>query len=193
MDQGRVRAYGGAAEMAERYMREVNLEALANERTAIQSHRRGTGEIRFTAIRLLDASGRDIKTIAAGDDLTIAAGYHANQAVRRPLFQVSLVDVDTGFTVSTAASAPAQVPVADGAGAIRCTFPGLPLRPRQYIVRLAIFDGLRTVEYDHVTAGPRFVVTAPAGGLGASHEEDDGFVFLPCTFDYAAPVSRVGD
>src|SRR3954470_7795456 len=38
MDQGQVRAYGPAAEMAEQYLREVNLEALANENAALQSH-----------------------------------------------------------------------------------------------------------------------------------------------------------
>jgi hypothetical protein len=185
MDQGRVRAYGPAAEMAERYMREVNLEALANERTALQSHRRGTGEIRFTTIRLLDSRGSETKAIEAGDSLVIAADYRANEPVHGPLFHVSIVDVDTGFVVTSASSVPAQVPLADGTGALRCIFPALPLRPRHYIVRLAIFDSLRTVEYDHVTAGPRFIVT-PAPRADAIGDEDDGFVSLPCAFEHGA-------
>jgi ABC-type polysaccharide/polyol phosphate transport system ATPase subunit len=190
MDQGRVRGYGPAAEMAERYMREVNLEALANERTALLSHRRGTGEIRFTAIRLLDATGSETKMIGADDPLTIAAEYRANEPIRRPVFHVAIVDVDTGFVVSTAASRPASISVVEGSGLIRCTFPSLPLRPRHYIVRLAIFDSLRAVEYDHVTAGPRFVVTPAANG-GESGEEEDGFVTLPCSFDFTPSASRV--
>ena len=44
MDDGRVRAYGAAGEIAERYMNEVNLEAIANQSTSLQSHRLGTGE-----------------------------------------------------------------------------------------------------------------------------------------------------
>jgi homopolymeric O-antigen transport system ATP-binding protein len=188
MDKGRVRAYGSSAEMAEQYMREVNLEALANERTALHSHRRGTGEIRFTSIRLLDASGAEAKMIAAGDGLTIAAEYRANQPVRQPVFHVAIVDVDTGFVVSTAASQSSHAPVVTGLGQIRCAFPALPLRPRHYIVRLAIFDALRTVEYDHVTAGPRFVVTL-AGRGDECGDEEDGFVSLPCTFDIAATTS----
>ena len=190
MDQGRVRAYGPAAEMAERYMREVNLESLANERTALQSHRRGTGEIRFTAIRLLDASGCETKVIAADDSLTIAAEYRASEPVRGPVFHMALVDVDTGFVVSTAASRATDMPVVEGTGLIRCTFPSLPLRPRHYIVRLAIFDTLRTVEYDQVTAGPRFVVTPAARG-GEYGDEDDGFVSLPHAFDFVPSASRV--
>jgi ABC-type polysaccharide/polyol phosphate transport system ATPase subunit len=190
MDQGRVRAYGPAAEMAEQYMREVNLEALASERTPVHSHRRGTGEIRFTAIHLIDHAGRETKMISTGEPLTIAADYRASEPVRGPLFHVSLVDVDTGFVVSTASSSPAELPVVNGAGAIRCTFPSLPLRPRHYIVRLAIFDGLKAVEYDHVTAGPRFIVTPPTSVAGAGGDEEDGFVSLPCAFEYAVPASH---
>jgi ABC-type polysaccharide/polyol phosphate transport system ATPase subunit len=181
MDQGQVRAYGPAGEMAERYMREVNLEALANEQSALQSHRRGTGEIRFTAIRLLDASGGDAKVITPGDSLVVAGDLRSTEPIRAPLFHISIVDVDTGFVVTTAASQTSPTSVVDGTAAIRCTFPSLPLRPRHYIVRLAIFDSMKTVEYDHVTAGPRFVVTAPrAGDLG---DEDDGFVSLPNEFE----------
>jgi len=193
MDQGTVRAYGPAAAIAEQYLSEVNLESLSRERAALQSHRRGTGEIRFTEVRLLDATGREVKSVSSGDSLTIEAAYQASQPVRQPLFQMSIVDVDTGFTVSTASSVPAQLPVVDGAGAIRCVFESLPLKPRHYIVRLAIFDGMKTVEYDYVTAGPRFIVTTAAGANDVYADEDDGFVTLPAAFDYAsqpAPVAR---
>jgi hypothetical protein len=193
MDQGGVRAYGPAAEIAERYMSEVNLESLSNERAALQSHRRGTGEIRFSGVRLLDAAGREINSVRSGDSLTIDANYEASEPIRQPLFQMSVVDVDTGFTVSTASSAPAQVPLAHGSGSIRCVFDALPLKPRHYIVRLAIFDGMKTVEYDYITAGPRFIVTTPPGASDVYADEDDGFVTLPCAFDYAAqamPAAR---
>src|SRR3954447_9752615 len=52
MEDGRVRAYGGAGEIAERYMNEINLEALANQATSLQSHRSGTGEVRFASVEL---------------------------------------------------------------------------------------------------------------------------------------------
>ena len=191
MDQGTVRAYGPAAEIAEQYLSEVNLESLSNERAALHSHRRGTGEIRFTGVQLLNAAGAEIKSVCSGDALTIEAGYQASQPIRGPLFQMSIVDVDTGFTVSTASSAPSRVAVADGAGSIRCTFEALPLKPRHYIVRLAIFDGLKTVEYDYVTAGPRFIVTTPPGASDVYADEDDGFVTLPCAFDYASQAAGV--
>src|SRR5712691_12534632 len=54
MEQGAVRAYGPAGEIAERYMSEVNLEALANQGNALQSHRGGTGEVRFVSVDVRD-------------------------------------------------------------------------------------------------------------------------------------------
>lgn len=186
MDQGTVRAYGPASEIAERYMNEVNLDALANERTALQSHRRGTGEIRFSSIRLLDDAGDEATMLPSGGALTVAADYRTSEPVTMPLFQVSIVDVDTGFVVCTASSDPRSLAKADGQGGLRLRFPALPLKPRHYVARLAIYDRHKTVEYDYITAGPRFIVTAgvTAGASGADlvEDEEDGFVSLPYEF-----------
>src|SRR6476469_1119867 len=58
MEEGRVRAYGAAGDIADQYMNEVNLEALANQATALQSHRGGSGEVRYVSVDLLDHGGR---------------------------------------------------------------------------------------------------------------------------------------
>src|SRR3954451_12518201 len=79
MEDGGVRAYGPAGEIAERYMDEVNLEALANQGTALQSHRGGSGEIRYVAVELEDPAGRSVSMLAAGDTLIVRAQYRAAQ------------------------------------------------------------------------------------------------------------------
>ena len=66
MEEGQVRAYGDAGEIAERYMNEVNLQALANQGTALQSHRGGTGEVRYEAVETLDGVGRAGGALHAG-------------------------------------------------------------------------------------------------------------------------------
>ena len=66
MEDGQVRAYGDAGEIAERYMNEVNLQALANQGTALQSHRGGTGEVRYEAVETLDAVGPAVGAVHAG-------------------------------------------------------------------------------------------------------------------------------
>src|SRR5262249_23643861 len=136
LEDGGVRAYGPAGETAERYMNEVNLEALANQSNALQSHRGGTGEIRYSSIELLDDEGRPVTMIPPGATLIVRATYHAAQAVAAPVFQIAIIDVDSGMVITTATSAPGDVPprVVDS-GTVECRFERLPLRPRLYVVR----------------------------------------------------------
>src|SRR5438552_4396948 len=155
MEEGRVRAYGPAGEIAERYMNEINIEALANQSVNLQSHRGGTGEIRYSAIELADDNGRPATSIAPGGNLVVRATYRAERRVDRPVFQVAIIDVDSGLVVTTATSNSAGVPAhVEGQGAVECRFSNLPLRPRQYVLRLAIADSHQLASYDQVTAGP---------------------------------------
>ena len=156
-----MRAFGPAAEIAERYMNEVNLRALANQQNALQSHRGGTGEIRLTQVDIVDGSGRPADRIVEGSALVVRAGYEAAERVHAPVFQIAIVDVDTGLVVASATSSAGDVPaIVDGQGAVECVFESLPLRRRQFVLRLTITDSHQLVSYDVVTAGPRFAVVA---------------------------------
>jgi ABC-type polysaccharide/polyol phosphate transport system ATPase subunit len=189
MDEGRIRAAGDAATIVERYIDEVNLRALANQDNALQSHRGGTGEIRYTAIDVVDGNGRPIHVVREGDPLIVRAAYDATVPIASPVFQIAIVDVDTGVVVATATSSSGHGPrMLDGAGIVDCTFASLPLRARQYVLRLTITDALQLVSYDAVTAGPRFAVVAADGAGGQSGEDADGIVTLPYRFEHHVRV-----
>jgi len=189
MEEGRVRAYGRAGDIAERYMNEINIEALANQSVNLQSHRGGTGEIRYRSIELVDDSGRPVLSIAPGDNLVVRATYRTEQPVDRPVFQVAIIDVDSGLVVTTATSNAAGVPAhVHGDGAVECRFANLPLRPRQYVLRLGILDSHQLASYDQVTAGPRFAVTGHGKGLDMLADEEDGLVSLPYEFEHVNTV-----
>ena len=183
VEEGRVRAYGAAADIAERYMSEVNVQALANQSTALQSHRGGTGEIRYTSVEIVDAAGSASVLFAPGDTLVVRATYRAEQPVVRPVFQVGIIDVDTGLVITTATSRPSDVPAGvGGSGTIECRFPRMPLRPRQYILRLSITDSHQLASYDLVSAGPRFAISGHGAGVEGLADEEDGLVSLPFEF-----------
>ncbi|HKB13482.1 MAG TPA: ABC transporter ATP-binding protein [Vicinamibacterales bacterium] len=189
MEEGRVRAYGEAGEIAERYMHEVNLQALANQATALQSHRSGTGEIRFSAVDLVDDAGRPATVIEPGASLLVRATYRAERRIERPVFQLGIVDVDTGLVITTATSRASDAPaVVDGEGAIECRFARLPLRPRQYVLRLSITDRHQLASYDVVSAGPRFAVSGRGAGVDGLTDEEDGLVSLPFEFAHRRPA-----
>jgi ABC-type uncharacterized transport system ATPase subunit len=185
MENGQVRACGPAAEIAERYMTEVNLRAIGNQQNALQSHRGGTGEIRYTSISILDGAGREATGVEEGGFLTVRAGYTAAASVVAPIFQVAIIDVDTGMVVATATSGVEDVPAAvSGDGIVECRFDAIPLRRRQYVLRLTITDSYQLMSYDVVTAGPRFAVTAGAGAPNRSSEDEDGLVSVPYRFEH---------
>jgi ABC-type polysaccharide/polyol phosphate transport system ATPase subunit len=190
MEEGKVRAYGPAGEIAERYMNEINIEALANQSVNLQSHRGGTGEIRYSTIELVDGLGRPATAIAPGDNLVVRATYRTERAVDRPVFQVAIIDVDSGLVVTTATSNAASMPArVDGDGAVECRFSNLPLRPRQYVLRLSISDSHQLASYDQVTAGPRFAVTGHGKGVEMLADEEDGLVSLPYEFEYVTTTT----
>jgi lipopolysaccharide transport system ATP-binding protein len=185
MEEGRVRAYGDAADIAERYMGEVNLQALGNQNVALQSHRGGSGEVRYVAVELLDGQRRAASLIAPGDALIVRATFRAEHAVRRPVFQIAIIDVDSGLVVTSASSDPATSPAeVIGDGALECRFDELPLRARQYVLRLTITDDHVMASYDQVTAGPRFAVSGRGKGVENLADEDDGLVTLPFAFQF---------
>lgn len=185
MEDGRVRAEGAAGEIAERYMNEVNLEALSNRATALQSHRGGTGEVRYTSVDLIDGAGGATSVIRPGGSLVVRAGYRAERRVSRPVFHIAIVDVDSGVVVSTATSAGTDVPdPIDAVGSIECRFARLPLRPRQYVLRLSIMDHDHLASYDVVSAGPRFAVSGQGTGVDGLDNEEDGLVSLPFAFEH---------
>ena len=180
MENGQVRAYGDAGEIAEQYMNEVNLQALANQGTALQSHRGGTGEVRYEAVETLGASGQPSAMFTKDDVLIVRASYRVDTAVPGAVFQIAIVDVDTGVVVTSATSSGRdQGARVEHRGEIDFRFNHLPLRPRQYVLRLSITDSDHLASYDMVTAGPRFAVTGQGGGVDSLVDEQDGLVTVP--------------
>jgi ABC-type polysaccharide/polyol phosphate transport system ATPase subunit len=193
MEEGQVRAHGDAGEIAERYMNEVNLQALANQSTSLQSHRGGTGEVRFESVETYNGAGAATSLFGSHDTLVVRGSYTATKAVQSPVFHVAIVDVDTGVIVTTASSAGHNdAGVVVGPGEIEVRFGSLPLRPRQYILRLSITDAHQLASYDTVTAGPRFAVAGHGGGVDSLADEQDGLVSLPFEIVHRAGRVRQG-
>ena len=180
MDNGTVRAYGDAAAIAEQYMNEVNLQALQNQATSLQSHRGGTGEVRFERVDLYGADGSAKAVFATHDTLVMRASYVAAQPVESPVFQAAIVDVETGVIVTTATTLGRDAAgIVQGPGEIEIRFAGLPLRARHYVVRLSITDPYQLASYDVVTAGPRFAIAGQGTGVDSLADEQDGLVIVP--------------
>jgi hypothetical protein len=121
--------------------------------------------------------------------LVVRASYRAAKAVERPIFQIAIVDVDTGVVVTTASSVGRDAATrVEGQGEIDIRFNHLPLRPRQYVLRLSITDRDQLASYDMVTAGPRFAVTGQGAGVDSLADEQDGLVMVPFDVDHRPSI-----
>ena len=197
MEDGRVRAYGAAGEIAERYMNEVNLEALANQATSLQSHRGGTGEVRYVSVDLHDGSGRQTgicsrrrhadrpRDVSRRDSAVERPGVPGGDRRRRY----------RRWSITTATSNRSGR-AGDGRRRRRDRVPvrSTAAAARQYVLRLSITDAHQLASYDVVTAGPRFAVTGQGSGVDSLADEEDGLVSLPFVFTHEPtwwrPVDR---
>jgi hypothetical protein len=113
--------------------------------------------------------------------------------VHRPVFQIAIIDVDSGIVVSSASSDSATGPgEVRGAGVLECRFDQLPLRARQYVLRLGITDTHLMASYDLVSAGRRFAVSGRGQGVDTLADEDEGLVSLPYRFTFATDTAGTG-
>ena len=79
----------------------------------------------------------------------------------------------------------------EGPGEIEIRFPHLPLRPRQYVLRLSITDQYQLASYDVVTAGPRFAITGQGAGVDSLADEQDGLVTLPFEVSHRVSAPQI--
>ncbi len=191
MENGGVRAYGEAGAIAEQYMNEVNLQALQNQGTSLQSHRGGTGEIRFESVDVFGDDGAPRAVFSPNDTLAIRGAYVAKTRVESPVFQAAIVDVETGVVVTTASTAGRDAAgLVEGPGEIEIRFAHLPLRARQYVLRLSITDAFQLASYDVVTAGPRFAIAGHGSGVDSLADEQDGLVTVPFEVVHRPPIKH---
>jgi ABC-type sulfate/molybdate transport systems ATPase subunit len=188
MDDGAIRASGASADVAEQYMNEVNLRALGNQHNALSSHRAGTGEVRCVGISISEAGEGQPAIVSSTLPLTARVSYQTTRSLSDVVFQLSIVDVDTGVVVTTATSRPIDLVLAE-AGAVDCTFDPLPLRRRQYVLQLVITDRQHAVSYDVVSAGPRFTMAAVSGSASDDDLGGLGLIAVPYRFEQRARVA----
>lgn len=175
----------GAGELvAEGYPRSVieNYLADLSPRSSIgldeRKDRKGSGEVKFTAVSILNSKWIPIDHVLSGQDIVIAISYQSgnNKPVSRLDIHVTMY-TPTGqflFTCSSESSGclSDRVP---SQGRAMCHIPELPLAPGRYVYNLfgtvggAIADWVQEAGYLEVAAGDYF-------GTGQLRTHEEGFL-----------------
>jgi lipopolysaccharide transport system ATP-binding protein len=162
LDRGQIEAQGGTEEVVAAYVDAINTESAAVSDSRDRTEMRGgSGEVRFTEVRVLDSRGRTAELLTSGEPLKVRARYVAHRRVRQPVFRFALASPLHGVVVAIADSRSGDLPEwLEGVGEVECSFRSLPLRPGTYNVQLSITGSDLHAVYDLYTVGNDFVISA---------------------------------
>lgn len=178
LDQGRVVVDGQPLDVIRQYVDGMNTRALDTVGTMLWSAtRRGTGEVRFTQVKVADEKDRPCDRFSAGQTLRICATYRAMRPIGELMFNFTIQDRTSGVAVTS-------VNLASEVGAklepgeertIVCEFPYIPLCPGIFSLYLGIWPA---VERKALFGMEAYDVWDGAGGdfmiVSDSQESDRG-------------------
>jgi ABC-type polysaccharide/polyol phosphate transport system ATPase subunit len=185
LDHGVARKVGGAGEVIDAYLADVNRREQAQTQAAgdpdatMIGTRRGTREIEFTRVELLDANGQPQMVFQTHDPLTLRMHYLAHQPIEQPVFGIGLYH-ESGFWINGPNTSFAGIPIprAEGPGYVDYQIPDLPLLAGRYQVSVAVVDQTMLHTYDHHDRMYRLIVQS-------DHVRDRyGIVAIPGQWDW---------
>jgi lipopolysaccharide transport system ATP-binding protein len=176
LSNGQLVAEGTPQSVVEQYLSDASLNTPAPLEQ--RKDRRGSGEIRFSEVSILDAKGRNIDATLTGQDVDIAVAYRSRADKPISRLDVHITFYTTlgqfMFTCSSEASGHPFEGLAPS-GVVVCHIPELPLAPGRYVFNLystvggEIADWVQQAGYLNVAAGDYF-------GTGQLRTHDEGFV-----------------
>ncbi len=165
LDGGTVVQRGPAKAVVAQYINKINqlIEPRKVGEFQTLGHRRGTGEIQFTDVRLINGSGTVTRQFMLGDNLRMEADFRAFRDVERVVFSVSLIDASTQATITKWVGNQERGGLHEGQrGRLVVELSTSLLRTRSYYVKLVINDGVSMKAFDVWDGvGTEFVVEYP--------------------------------
>lgn len=130
-----------------------------------EGHRRGTGEVQFSAFRMLNDSGEEVHEFQMGDTLVAEVDFTAHADVESAVFSFSLLDAQSGAVVTTWVGRRDPHALSAGEqGTFRIVLPKNSLRARKYFLNLGVASAFNNdVPYDiWAGGGTEFFIGYPA-------------------------------
>lgn len=155
LEHGNASEPGPPGELVDEYT-ESMLEARVEDATGFQ--RRGSGAIQIErAIMLVD--GKPTDRVVGGDSVTFRLEFRAHKEIERPVFAVSIENVQGISVTQPCTRDVGLVPeTIEGPGVVEMTIPSVPMLPGPYQVTTEITGYHRGHIYDHIQGAVKFDV-----------------------------------
>ena len=171
LENGEMKAYGKADEVADSYLGKVQVEKQAQEEADPESK---WSKVRITGLELLDSAGAPSRRVRTGEQVTFRLFYEAHEPVPKPVFSFSFHTPD-GVLVSGPNTLEAKVSVdkIEGSGTVDMRVDRLMLLLGDYDLSAECVNETVTHSYDRRHRDLRFMVRP-----GDPHETYGGLVSL---------------
>lgn len=155
-DHGRIQTMGTAVEASTAYLTQVNAEEQDSAETAPEGiteslTRRGSGELRFTDVRVVDAAGERTMFAMPGEAVTVEMDFECHEPVDDPMFGVAIRH-ESGqlMTLQSSLESGVEAGRITRDGTVRFSIPALPLLTGRYFLNLYCVDSHSTHVYDEI-------------------------------------------
>jgi len=185
LEGGTVRQLGSAREVADAYVAAIDdreIQARTGDAAAAsQALRTGSGEIRVTAIEVLDEGGTPTPVLIAGQACTFRLHYHAQAGLTGLTFGLGFMHESRATVSSPSSARVGPSTVEPGDGHVDFHAPELLLQAGSYEISTTIAD--RGHVYDH--ANKELVLR-----VRGQRDDEPGLTWMPG--DWVAPVTSPG-
>ncbi len=192
LEKGEIRALGPTEDVVAAYLDDVNRKAASQQGARDRTETRGgSGDARYTTVRLLGPDGNPTDVFQPGEPIRVRAEYRTFRPLERPIFRFAIRAPQQGVTICAADTNPRDVPdMVDGEGVVDATFDAPPLQPGLYSVALSILGPDGIALYDSLSVAGDFMVPATSGANGFVVDRGD-LVRVPARFEHHDGQPRV--
>ena len=117
---------------------------------AADPRRWGSREAEIAMVELLDAHGKNVRTVTTGEALTVRMHYIAHQRIEQPVFGLA-IHHRNGLHINgpNTRFAGLEIPAIDGTGYVDYHVPVVPLLEGDFELTVVIYDHTMLHAYDH--------------------------------------------
>jgi len=150
-----------------------------------RTDRKGTGDARFTSIRICDSDGMEMAAVPMGATIKIEASFKCSRKIVDPQFAM-VISSSYGQRLFRLNTSDQNVTLSniEGEGTVTCELDSVPLVPNIYQITLRMNDRGKTQLLDHIESAMFFeVVFSDVFGTNHIPKGINAFFYVPSTWN----------
>ena len=147
------------------------------ESVAARTDREGTGDLRFTRLRIINPEGKETVAIRCGSSVTFDLAYETRCQIKSPVVYLGIYDLSgTQLINFNSMMTGLECTRTEATGRFVCHVPELPLPAGEYRINLAVRERFGA-QLDRVVSAATLTITN-ADFFGSGYDSPSGGLFL---------------